>query len=162
VYCAANASLSLQEDIFIPSRTNSELDLDCASDLLDTLDTIQVRRTATQALPSQNAFQGLLNWLAVGRASLLPKLETLRLSYSSGGDHNVQSVEGIEQREIICCLHSRYPSLREVEMGDCRWWREGAHWSREILDFEEIQILGPCCMHIDTIYVLQEAGYNLA
>ncbi|KAG1734894.1 uncharacterized protein EDB91DRAFT_575766 [Suillus paluster] len=109
------------EEIFILSRSSSETDLKCASDPLDTVGTMQ----------------GLLSWLAEGRAPLPRKLETLRLSHSSADNEDVQCIEGVKQRELICCLQSRYPSLREVEMGDCRWWREGVHWSREILDFEE-------------------------
>ncbi|KAG1743841.1 hypothetical protein EDB19DRAFT_542574 [Suillus lakei] len=125
-------------EIIALSESGSEFDLNYASDPLDTVDTVQVRRIATMTLPSRNSFfQGLLSWLAEGRAPLPPKLETLRLSHSSTGNEDMQCVEGIKQRELIYCLHSRYPSLQEVEMGGCRWWREGVHWSREILDFEE-------------------------
>ncbi|KAG0706968.1 hypothetical protein DFH29DRAFT_899398 [Suillus ampliporus] len=109
------------EENFILSGSSFDTDLNCASDPLDTVGTMQ----------------GLLSWLAEGRAPLPPKLETLRLSHSSADNEDVQWVEGIKQRELICRLHNRYPSLREVQMGDCRWWREGVHWSREILDFEE-------------------------
>ncbi|KAG2346222.1 hypothetical protein BDR05DRAFT_70197 [Suillus weaverae] len=132
-----NAPLSPQEEIIALSESSSEFDLNHAGDPLDTVDTMQVRRIATKIMPSRNSFQGLLSWLAEGRASLPPKLVTLRLSHSSTGNDDMQCVEDIKQRELVLCLHSRYPRLREVEMGGCRWWREGAHWSREILDFEE-------------------------
>ncbi|KAG1772521.1 hypothetical protein EV702DRAFT_1134397 [Suillus placidus] len=107
------------EEIIALSESSSEFDY--AGDPLDTVDTMQ----------------GLLSWLAEGRAPLPPKLATLRLSHSSTGNEDMQCVDSIKQRELVHCLHSRYPRLREVEIGGCRWWREGVHWSREILDFEE-------------------------
>ncbi|OAX38221.1 hypothetical protein K503DRAFT_800600 [Rhizopogon vinicolor AM-OR11-026] len=109
----------IPEDLIISSNFE---DLDCASSPLDALDTIW----------------GLLSWLAAGRASLPPKLQTLRLSCSPGWSNDVPSVERIQQFEIIHCLRDRYPSLCEVRMGDCRWWREAGHWSLEILDVEDI------------------------
>jgi len=63
---------------------------------------------------------------------------TLRLSHSSAGNEDMQCLEGIKQRDLVHGLHSRYPRLCEVEMGGCRWWREGVNWSREILDSEEM------------------------
>ncbi|KAG2119314.1 hypothetical protein DEU56DRAFT_136884 [Suillus clintonianus] len=110
------------EEVIALSESSSGFDFNYASDPLDTVDTVE----------------GLLSWLAEGRAPLPPKLETLRLSHSSTGNEDMQCVEDTKQRELICCLHRRYPSLREVEAGGCRWWREGVHWSREILDFEEM------------------------
>jgi len=111
--------------------------LDCASNPLDVLDTMGVRPMTTLSMHSRNLFQIVLSWLAAGRASLPPKLQTLRLSYSPGWSDHAPSLEGILQRVIIYCLHGRYPSLCEVQMGDYRWWREGGHWSLEILDSEE-------------------------
>jgi hypothetical protein len=102
----------------------------CDSNPFEPLDTIQVRRITTHVLPQRNSFQGLLGWFAAGFAPLPPKLETLRLSCSSGLLNGLQRVEGIEKQDTICSLHSRYPSLREVEIGPRYWWREGAQWSR--------------------------------
>ncbi|OJA19469.1 hypothetical protein AZE42_04915 [Rhizopogon vesiculosus] len=101
--------------------TSNLEELDYASNLLDILDTMGI----------------VLSWLTTGRASLPPKLQTLRLSYSPGWSDHALSVEGIPQRVIIYCLHGWYPSLCEVQMGVYRWWREGGHWSLEILDSEE-------------------------
>lgn len=110
------------EEIIGPSESSFEFGRNYAgSEPVNTVDTIQ----------------GLLSWLAEGRAPLPPKLVTLRLSHSSTGDEDMQCMEGIKQRELVHCLHSRYPRLYEIEMGGCRWWREGRHWSREVLDFEE-------------------------
>lgn len=110
------------EEVISLSESNSEFGPNCAGRLLDTVDTMQ----------------GLLSWLAEGRAPLPPKLMTLRLSHSSAGNEDMQCLEGIKQRDLVHGLHSRYPRLCEVEMGGCRWWREGVNWSREILDSEEM------------------------
>ncbi|KAG1880869.1 hypothetical protein F4604DRAFT_1748333 [Suillus subluteus] len=104
------------EEIIALSESSSEFSFNHAGEPLDTVDTIQ----------------GLLSWLAEGRAPLPPKLVTLRLSHSSTENEDVQCVESIKQLELVTCLQSRYPRLCEVEMGGCRWWREGVHWSREI------------------------------
>ncbi|KAG2050129.1 hypothetical protein BDR06DRAFT_660036 [Suillus hirtellus] len=109
------------EEIITLSDSNSEFDLDHTGEPLDTVDTMQ----------------GLLSCLAEGRAPLPPKLVTLRLSHSLMGNEDIQCAEGVKQRKLIRCLHDKYPTLREVEMGGCRWWREGVYWSREILEFEE-------------------------
>jgi hypothetical protein len=132
-----NASLCSQEEIIALSESSSEFDPNYTGDPLDTVDTMQVRRIATKTMPSRISFQGLLSWLAEGRAPLPPKLVTLRLSHSSTGNEDMQCVEGIKQRDLIRCLHSRYPRLREVGVGGCRWWRESVDWSREVLDFED-------------------------
>ncbi|KAG2106162.1 uncharacterized protein F5147DRAFT_701254 [Suillus discolor] len=132
-----HASLSPQEEIITLSESSSEFGLDYTSEPLDTVDTMQVRRIADKAMLQRKSFQGLLSWLAEGRAPLPPKLVTLRLSHSLTGNEDIQCAEGVKQRKLVRCLHSRYPTLREVEMGGCRWWREGVYWSREILEFEE-------------------------
>ncbi|KIK36817.1 hypothetical protein CY34DRAFT_810937 [Suillus luteus UH-Slu-Lm8-n1] len=110
------------EEIIALSESSSEFDLNYAGDPLDTVDTMQ----------------GLLSWLAEGRVPLPPKLVTLRLSHSSIANEDMQSVEGLEQRELVRCLHIRYPRLREIGVGGCRWWREGVDWSREVVDFEDM------------------------
>lgn len=120
------------------SSSESEFDLNYAGDPLDTVDTMQVRRIATKAIPSRISFQGLLSWLAEGHVPLPPKLVTLRLSHSSIANEDMQCVESIKQRELVRCLHIRYPRLREIGVGGCRWWREGVDWSREVLDFEDM------------------------
>ncbi|KAG2132313.1 uncharacterized protein EDB93DRAFT_1177127 [Suillus bovinus] len=109
------------EEIIALSESNSEFGLNYGGESLDTVDTTQ----------------GLLSWLAEGHAPLPPKLVTLRLSHNSAGNEDMQCIEGVAHRELVRCLHGRYPTLSEVEVGGCRWWREGVHWSQEILEFEE-------------------------
>ncbi|KAJ8582123.1 hypothetical protein M405DRAFT_581298 [Rhizopogon salebrosus TDB-379] len=73
----------------------------------------------------------LLSQLVAGLAPLPPKLETLRLTFYPEyyGCDMQQCIECAEQQETICCLHRRYPSLREVKIHHRHWWREGEHWS---------------------------------
>jgi len=74
----------------------------------------------------------------LGTAPLPPALKTLRLFNCGGWPRTVENLDVILQHKIVYCLYSKYPSLREVEMGECRWWREGARWSREIVYLEDL------------------------